>query len=375
VAEPRPAAVYLDHNATAPVRNGVVAAMVEALQACGNPSSVHGAGRAARARVDRARRDIALALGLPADALLVFTSGGTEANHLALKGTGASRVLISALEHDSVCAAVPGAEIIPALPDGTIDLAALETLLKAGSEPTLVSVMAANNETGVLQPLAEIARLAHEAGALVHSDAVQAVGRVPLDPMALGIDLVTVSAHKLGGPLGVGALAIRPGLDMRAIQTGGGQERGLRSGTENVPGIAGFAVAVTEAIREQSRWPDVAALRDGIAQRLGAVEPDAVVFGAEASRLPNTLCIAMPGVPAETQVMALDLAGIAVSAGSACSSGKVKASHVLAAMGVPADLARSAIRISLGLSSTAADADRLVAAWTDLRRRTKGKAI
>jgi cysteine desulfurase len=367
------ARIYLDHNATAPTRGSVVEVMMAALAAGGNPSSVHGIGRAARARVDRSRAAVTAALGLPADALLVFTSGGTEANHLALKGTGRSRVLIGALEHDSVRAAVPGAEIIPAEVNGTIDLAALERLLAVGTVPALVSVMAANNETGVIQPIAETVRIAHAAGALVHTDAVQAIGRLPFDLGALGVDLATVSAHKLGGPLGVGALAIAPGLEVKALLTGGGQERGLRSGTENVPGIAGFAVAATEAIAETGRWRAVGLLRDEIARRLQAVDAGAVVFGAGVPRLPNTLCIAMPGVGAETQVMALDLAGIAVSAGSACSSGKVKASHVLAAMGVPAELARTAIRISLGHDTTAEDAEALVAAWTALRRRTESK--
>jgi cysteine desulfurase len=230
--------------------------------------------------------------------------------------------------------------------------------------------MAANNETGVIQPMAEIARLVHQAGGLFHCDAVQAIGRMPFDMGGLGIDLVSVSAHKIGGPPGIGALAVAPGVDLHAVLPGGGQEKGLRGGTENVAGIAGFAAAMAEALEETAQWQEIARLRDAAQDRLLAIDPRARIFGMAVDRLPNTICIAMPGVAAETQVMALDLAGVAVSAGSACSSGKVKASHVLAAMGVAPDLARTAIRISLGRDSVPADIDRLVEAWGALRRRT-----
>lgn len=346
---------YLDHNASSPLRPAALDAMVDALAAGGNPSSVHRTGRAARARVDRARRQVAsLVDARPAD--IVFTSGGTEANALALRGAGRRRILISAVEHASVMAAAPHAQTIPVDCDGVVELAALERLLVANDEPTLVSVMAANNETGVLQPIDEVVRLARAAGALVHCDAVQAAGR-PFD-----VDYLSLSAHKLGGPAGVGALVARAGAPLRPVIAGGGQESGRRGGTENVAGIVGFGAAAQEALgqRDLSLW------RDRIEAALLAVAPGARVFGAGARRLGNTSCLGMPGVPAETQVMALDLAGVCVSAGAACSSGKVARSAVLAAMGVAADEADTALRISLGWNNVPGDIDRLIAAWREL---------
>ncbi len=362
---------YLDHNATTPVRPAAAAAMAQILSECGNPSSVHRAGRLARQRLEAARAAVAQAIGLPEGGTVVFAGGGTEANQLALFGTGRARILRSAIEHDSVREAVPEAIQIPVEPGGTIELAALEELLREG--PALVSVMAANNETGVIQPMAEIVRLAHAAGALVHCDAIQAVGKIPFDMAALGADLVSVSAHKLGGPTGIGALALAPGLQLQPRQRGGGQERGMRAGTENLPGIVGFATAITAAIAELSRYAELADLRDAMERSLLAIEPEAVRFGAARPRLPNTSSIALPGLASELQVMALDLAGVGVSAGSACSSGKVKPSHVLEAMGAGPELARAAIRISLGRDTTSEDIDRLVAAWTILARRRQAK--
>lgn len=351
-----PAFAYLDHNASSPLRPAAFDAMAESLRAGGNPSSVHRAGRAARARIDAARRQVAGLIGaLPSE--IVFTSGGTEANNMALAGTGRTRVLVSAVEHESVLKAVPHADVIPVDGSGVVDLAALERML-AGSEPTLVSVMFANNETGVLQPVAEVVRLARAAGALVHCDAVQGAGKVPVDLHGLGVDYLSLSAHKLGGPTGVGALVVRAGARFVTDRKGGGQESNRRAGTENVAGIAGFGAAA-----EASRGGlDVAALRD----RLEVGLPEAKVYGAAARRLPNTSCLSMPGVRAETQVMALDLAGVCVSAGAACSSGKVTPSAVLAAMGVePAD-AEAAIRISCGWSTVSEDIDCLIAAWKSL---------
>ncbi len=362
--------VYLDHNATAPVRGSVVAAMTESLLACGNPSSVHTAGRRARQRVEQARDRIREGLGLSRGATVVFTSGGTEANRIALSATAAQTLLVSAVEHDSILGAVPEAVRIPVDRAGVVDLDALRSLLAEAGDQVLVSVMAANNETGVLQPVAEIARLARWAGALFHCDAVQCVGRVPFD--AREVDLLTVSAHKLGGPQGVGALIARSPELLRP-RPGGGQEGGLRPGTENVAGIVGFGVAMVEALGEAQNWARVAPLRDRAAAALLEIDPAAEVYGGTVDRLPNTLAISMPGVPAETQIIALDLGGIGVSAGAACSSGKVKASHVLSAMGVAPEDARSAIRVSLGLETTEAEIDRLVAAWRALRLRTWGR--
>lgn len=361
---------YLDHNATSPLRPEARAAMLAAMDETGNPSSPHGPGRAARATVERARRAVAAAFDMPSDAI-VFTSGGTEANHLALRGLGAAATLVSAVEHDSVLAAAPAAERIPVDGDGVVDLAWLERRLAEGGVG-LVSVMLANNETGVIEPLAEVVRLAHAAGALVHTDATQAAGRLPVSFADLDVEMMTVSAHKLGGPPGVGALLIQEGLPLRPLLRGGRQENGLRAGTETVPAIAGFAAAAAAAADGDDGR--IAALRDRLEAGLRAAVPTVRIFAAGADRLPNTVSAAMPGVSAETQVMALDLAGVAVSAGSACSSGKVRASHVLDAMGVEAAVARAAIRISLGWNSTADDVDRCVAAWAALAARAGGRA-
>lgn len=363
-----PTLSYLDYNATAPLRPAVLARMVEVLQLGGNASSVHGAGRRARRIVEEARAALAHALGCAADGV-VFTGSGSEANNLAIAGCGRRRVVISAVEHDSVRQAADGAATVPVDGNGIIDLGALDRLLAAGTEPALVSVMLANNETGALQPVAEASAIARRHGALVHCDAVQALGKVEVGLDALGVDYLSVSAHKIGGPQGVGALAVRPGTPLRALIRGGGQERGRRAGTENVAAIAGFGVAVREATSHMNEWKAVRVLRDAAESRLKALAPEAAIMSAGAERLPNTLCIALPGVEAQTQLMALDLAGIAVSAGSACSSGKVHASHVLEAMGVTPALARSAIRVSLGWQSTMQDVDRLVAAWGALRAR------
>jgi cysteine desulfurase len=363
---------YLDWNATAPLRPEVAATMTEALARCGNPSSVHRFGRDARRALEAARTQAAALVGAP-PASIVFTSGGTEANQLALRGIAGRRVLISAIEHDSVRQATSAA-IAPVTADGVIDLAALERLLAAEPQPALVSLMLANNETGVIQPVAEAARLAHRHGALLHCDAVQAVGKLPLDLRWLGADLLTFSAHKLGGPQGVGALVVAPEIPLTALLTGGGQERGRRAGTENLPGIVGFGAACAIAAADLDNFAAVARLRDAAERRLMGIASEARIYGATATRLPNTLCLAMPGVPAATQVMALDLAGVMVSAGSACSSGKVRRSHVLEAMGVPAGEAECAIRISLGCGSDRADIDQLVEAWGALHARHRANA-
>jgi cysteine desulfurase len=361
-------AVYLDHNATTPVRPETAAAVVEALAVGGNASSVHRAGRAARWLVERAREQVAALVGA-AQADLVFTSGGSEANHLALLGSGRGRVLVSAVEHDSVLRAAEGAELLPVDEDGVIDLAALDRALAGDARPAIVSLMLANNETGVLQPVAEAAAIAHRHGALLHCDAVQAAGKIPVDFRRLGADYLTLSGHKLGAPQGIGALAIAAGAPLAAVQRGGGQERGRRAGTENLPGIAGFGAAAARAAAELSRMAGLAAWRDRAERALLGAAPEAVVFGARAARLPNTSCVALPGIPAETQVMALDLAGVMVSAGAACSSGKVRPSHVLRAMGAGEALASSAIRVSLGWSTAESDVDAFVGAWLAFRDR------
>lgn len=355
------ALVYLDHNATSPLRPAAFDAMVEALRMGGNPSSVHAAGRRARAVVEEARREVASLVGAKATET-IFTSGGTEANNLALAGAGRRRVLVSAVEHDSVRRAAAQAEILPVDSDGVLDLSGLERALAASAEPALVSVMLANNETGVLQPITEVVRLARAAGALVHCDAVQGAGKVQIDLRDLGADYLSLSAHKLGGPAGVGALVVRNGAPFSPDRRGGGQETNRRAGTENVSGIAGFGAAAVEA----GSGLDVSKLRDRLEFDIVRIAAGAKVFGVKARRIGNTSCISMPAVPAETQVMALDLAGVCISAGAACSSGKVQRSPVLEAMGVPAAEAACAIRVSLGWNTQSTDIERLIEAWQDL---------
>ena len=360
--------IYLDHNATTPVLPQAAAAMADALARTGNPSSVHRFGRLVRRSVDEARESVAALAGVSA-ANVVFTSGGSEANNLALRGV-ADRAFVSAVEHASVLDAVPDADVIPVDGNGVVDRAALKEILAGLDGTAVVSVMLANNETGVIQPVAEIAEIVHAAGALFHCDAIQAAGKRPVDMRDLGADLMSLSAHKFGGPQGIGALVVRDGLDPEPLIRGGGQERRRRAGTENVPGIVGFGVA---AQHEQDAANDYSAkltgLRDDIERRLLAAAPDAVIHGAGVERLANTSCIGLPGVSGEIQVMTLDLAGVAVSAGSACSSGKVTPSHVLSAMGRDDEAARSAVRVSLGAETKAEQIDRFVEVWSDMARR------
>lgn len=359
---------YLDHNATAPLRPEARAAVMAALDAIGNPSSVHAEGRRARSIVEDARERVADLVGVE-PAQVVFTSGATEANAWVLHA-GWDAVLVPGIEHDSVLApARSGAREAIDLPvegDGLIAIAAVASALEraGGSRRALLALQLANNETGVIQPVAETAVLARECGVMVHTDAVQAAGRIPLDFDRLGVDTLSLSAHKLGGPKGVGALVLRDGLDVTPLITGGGQERRRRAGTENVPGIAGFGAAATAAKRDLADVARIASLRDRLERGALETAPGAVVIGAEATRVPNTTCLALPGMTAETLVIRFDLAGIAVSAGAACSSGKVGASAVLAAMGLPDDIARSAIRVSLGWNTTDRDLDAFLAALT-----------
>jgi cysteine desulfurase len=344
-----------------------------ALGLCGNASSVHRAGREARKTIERARAQVAELAGV-APEQVVFTAGGTEANALAMGAFPGRRLIVSAIEHDSVLANAPGAARIPVTGNGVADLVALESLLVQDKRPALVSLMLANNETGAIQPVEQAARLAHAHGAILHCDAIQAAGKLAFDFSALGCDLMTLSAHKLGGPQGVGALILGPGLEIAPLIRGGGQERGHRAGTENLPGIAGFGAACAAASAGVAAYHRVTELRDHAQARLREIAPDAVVFAVDAPRLPNTLCIAMPGVPASTQVMALDLAGVMVSAGSACSSGKVRRSHVLEAMGAPENLSECAIRISLGWNTAEAEIFRLADAWGALYARSRASA-
>jgi cysteine desulfurase len=359
---------YLDWNATAPLRPEAAAAVAEALDRCGNPSSVHRWGRTARQTVEQARETVAALIGGDPEGV-VFVSGGTEANHLALLGSGRERVLVSAVEHNSVLQAVPSAERIAVDTNGIVDLADLDRWLAADPRPALVSVMLANNEIGIIEPAAEIAAIVHRHGALFHCDAVQAAGKIPVDIGAIGADLLSLSAHKLGGPPGIGALIVRGATDFRPMIRGGGQERGRRAGSENLLGIAGFAAAATAAVEGIADYQRVRQLRDGLEAAVAEIAREAMIIGADVPRLPNTTALVLPGVAAETQVIALDLNGVMVSAGAACSSGKVGPSHVLAAMGAAPEIVRSTIRVSLGWTTTEAEIEHFLAAWAALYRR------
>jgi cysteine desulfurase len=371
-----PDRVYLDWNATAPLRPEAREAMAAAWDHSGNPSSVHAEGRQARGLVEQARATIAGAVGaLPRN--IVFTSGGTEANALALapglrRGSAfpVKRLLVSAIEHASVLAGgrfqLETIGTVGVTSAGLLDLDRLRAMLE-GASPALVSVMLANNETGAVQPVVEAGEIVHSAGGLLHVDAIQAFGKIPFDINAMNADLVTLSAHKIGGPKGVGALVLAEGLPgPEALLRGGGQELGRRAGTENVAGIAGFGAAAKAAMavleKDAIRLRNLQSrLENGLRQT-----PGVMVFAEAVTRLPNTTLFTLPGLKAETAVIGFDLSGIAVSSGSACSSGKVQPSHVLEAMGFGPDLAQGAVRLSLGWSTSDADVDRCLEAWRKL---------
>lgn len=340
---------YLDYNATAPVRPAAARAVARMLEVGGNPSSIHGVGRAARAVLEDAREVVAAQTGGRAQDV-IFTSGATEALHRALDAAEGAfgDLLVSSIEHDALWDCGGVRRVIACDPDGRISLDSLEDQLAGAARP-LVAVMLANNETGVIQPIQKIAPRVREAGGLLLVDAVQALGRIRVDLQALDASYLVVSSHKVGGPPGAGALVLSPGAPFSISRRGGGQEQGRRPGTENVPMIAGFAAALQE--NTGSEAGRVEGLRRAFEEGLRARFRGVVVFGAEAQRLPNTCLFAVPGLPAEAALIALDLRGVAMSSGAACSSGKVKSSRVLAAMGVEPSLARCALRASFGWAS------------------------
>jgi len=373
--------IYADYNATAPLRPEARAAMASAFDIGANPSSVHGPGRAARKAVEQARQQLGAAIGSRADDV-VFTSGGTEASALALHGAvaalaGRCTLLVSAIEHEAVSqnAGTAGCwvDTVHARPDGTVDLADLSDRLDHWDDSRdgtpLLALMLVNNETGVIQPVAEAAAMVREKGGFTLCDAVQGLGKIPVNVALLSVDYLTLSAHKVGGPHGAGALWHRPGAPLKPLQLGGGQERSLRSGTENVAGIAGFGAAAQAAVDHLPLYEALAPHRNAMEQRLRDTA-GVTIMGEDADRVGGTTCFAMPGFRAETQVMAMDLAGVAVSSGAACSSGKVRRSVVLAAMGHDDPLAECAIRTSFGWKTDPDDFVAVADAWIAAARRT-----
>ncbi|MCB9983553.1 MAG: cysteine desulfurase [Rhodospirillales bacterium] len=361
--------IYLDYNATTPARPEVVEAVCECLQGPHNASSVHSFGRAGRKMVERAREQVAALIGAPTNQV-IFNAGATEGNNTVLRHFAGQRILASAIEHPSVLKAVEGIETVPVTSNGLLNLDALETALK-DKPAALVSLMMVNNETGVIQPVAEAGALAHKYGALFHCDAVQATGRIPVNIAERGIDFLTLSAHKLGGPQGVGALALGLCGITPTLLSGGGQEKQARAGTENVAGIAGFGIAAELAAGEIETYEQkTAALQTKLENAL----QDVLIHGQNAPRVTNTTLFSLPGASSETLLMALDLDGIAVSNGSACSSGRITPSHVLKAMTASDAEAASAIRISTGWNTTEKDIDRFIEVWQNIANRIQKRA-
>lgn len=360
--------IYLDNNASTALEPSVSKAMQEVMQQPLNPSSTHTLGRKAHGLLESARAKIAK-LANAKDCHVIFTSSGTECNNLAINGLSGYKILVSAIEHPSVLktAKNSGCVVVPVTKEGVINTEALAKLLAQEKGKYLVSVMLANNETGIIQPIKEVVRIAHQHGALVHTDAAQCFGKISVDMEELGVDMITISAHKFGGPQGAAALIAKKTVPLHALIIGGGQEQSFRAGTQNVAAIHGFGVAAEIALNAQTQ--DVETLRDRLEAELQAFSPEVKIFGQNISRLPNTISVTMPNVVAETQLIHFDLNGIAVSAGSACSSGKIEISHVLRAMGVEDNIAKTAIRVSLGKNNTISDIEAFIFAWKQLYRK------
>ena len=362
--------IYFDYNATTPMRPEAIAALTNAHNIVGNPSSVHKAGRAARQTLEVTRRTVAETVNASPNQI-IFTSGGTESNGLAL--AAAQHILVGATEHDCVLEASrhfdPNLSIVPVCNDGQLNWIALDALLSSKSHldgTCILSVMLANNETGVIHPIPEISSLAHEYGWWVHCDAVQAIGKIPVNMQALGVDSLTLSAHKFGGPKGVGALVHKKLVNIVPTSWGGGQEKRRRAGTENVAGIAAMGAALKSAYSSILDMNRVDVLRQRLEQRMLYAVPDAIIYGYGTARLPNTTCIGVPGLRNEMQLMHMDLADVAVGSGSACSSGKVTPSHVLKAMGAPDDAATETLRFSIGWETTETEVDIAANAWVQM---------
>ncbi len=365
--------VYLDYNASGLMRPAVANLMHSLMSTPGNASSIHGFGRAARKHIEKAREQVA-ALASTHPNYVTFTSGATEANNAVLKHFKGQRILVSAIEHPSVLESAPQAEKIPVTRDGVIDLDAFDLMLE-GESPALISVMLVNNETGVIQPVAGLVKRARQKHPRVffHCDAVQAGGKIPFELAVLGVDYLSLSAHKMGGPQGAGALLCAPGSEPVPFLHGGGQEKRQRAGTENIAAIAGFGLACEIAQQELGAFAQLATLRDNLESKLVSAAPEIVIFGQNAPRVANTSNIGLPGIAANTQLMNLDIEGIAVSSGSACSSGTVKPSHVLEAMRAGPQLTSSGLRVSMGWDTKPDDINRLAEAWLKMYSRVADK--
>lgn len=368
--------IFCDYNAGAPMRPEALAAWLEAARALGNPSSVHGDGRRAHARLEQAREDIAACLGARSMDI-VFTSGATEAAHLALEGAwagGVRRLAVSAIEHEAVFAGAnkldPGCAVLPVEAKGGLDLAVLREFAGAEDQPFLLALMLVNNETGAIQPVTEAAEIVHQAGGVLLCDAAQGLGRVPVSLGPLGADYLIASGHKLGAGPGAGVLAMACGSPFAAPRAGGGQERGRRPGTENLPAISALAACLPACLAErEAQMQRQGALRDDLEAQLAARFCEVQIFADAGPRVANTSCLALPGLSAETALIGLDLAGVRASSGAACSSGKVRPSRVLSAMGIAPERAAEAIRLSFGWASTASDVEAILTAFARIGAR------
>ena len=357
--------IYLDYNATAPIKTEVLSLVTKIMGEVGNSSSVHHFGQRARKYIEDARNQVAeLCHATPEQ--VIFTSGATESNNTVLYGFKEKHVLVSAIEHPAVLDSAPHAEKIPVTCDGLIDIEAYKALLNQSPPPAIVSIMYVNSETGVIQPIQELAKLAHEAGALFHTDAVQAAGRIELDINALNVDYMSLSAHKMSGPQGVGALIMKQGQHLPKFMQGGGQEKNCRAGTHNTAGIAGMGLAAQMAQENLDHYVKITELRNYMEKQIRKISNEAIIYSENAPRVGNTCNVGLPNKPAQTQLMQLDLAGIAVSSGSACSSGSFKPSHVLTAMCASEEEAKSALRISIGWATTADEIDRFLEVWSKI---------
>lgn len=362
--------IYLDYNASVPIRPKARDALIAALELEGNPSSPHFLGRTLRSFVDNARKDILKAVG---GERLIFTSGGTEANAMALFGVGPLPILVSSIEHNSVLKAVSQPHLIPVTREGEVDLNTLEKILVSFETPGLLSLMLVNNETGVIQPIREAAMLAQQKGWKVHTDASQALGHIPCSFEDLNVDMMTLSSHKCGGPIGVGALILKEDLHLNPLIRGAGQEYGMRAGTLSTPLILGFSTALKEAVQEKDESSH--RLRE-FQEKIERALPEAIIYGKGAPRVSHVMCIGMPAISSHLQLMAFDLKGIAVSAGAACSSGAMKGSHVLTAMGVQLPDAQCAIRVSMGWNTQEHEIDAFIEEWKHIHdKQTKKEAI